>query len=135
MGVHISVSCVYKLACPTCHTIVIGDVGPYCGPSGVAATVRVDARFQGTIVRGLGYPSCRPSPCGPRRQFDIGDSCVRSKKQLLLFVSIFLLYINNSNIYLNAGRSIQLFHLFAIARFLHGFTVTLSEPAHRVPRD
>ena len=61
---------------------VIGDVGPYCGPSGVAATVRVDARFQGTIVRGLGYPSCRPSPCGPRRQFDIGDSCVRSKKQL-----------------------------------------------------
>ena len=76
---------------------VIGDVGPYCGPSGVAATVRVDARFQGTIVRGLGYPSCRPSPCGPRRQFDIGDSCVRSKKQLQLFVSIFfILHINNS---------------------------------------
>ena len=66
---------------------VIGYVGPYCGPSGVAATVRVDARFQGTIVRGLGYPICRPSPCGPRRQFDIGDSCVCSNKQLQLFGS------------------------------------------------
>ena len=72
---------------------VIGDVGPYCGPSGVAATVRVDARFQGTIVRGLGYPSCRPSPCGPRRQFDIGDSCVRSKKQLQLFGSCIYIFI------------------------------------------
>ena len=73
--------------------IVIGDVGPYCGPSGVAATVCVDARFQGTIVRGLGYPSCRPSPCGPRRQFDIGDSCVRSKKQLQLFGSCIYIFI------------------------------------------
>ena len=42
---------------------------PLCGPSGV-----VDARFQGTIGRGRRPPHCRQNPCGPRRQFDIGDS-------------------------------------------------------------
>ena len=82
-----------RVECRFLPPSVIGDVGPYCGPSGVAATVRVDARFQGTIVRGLGYPSCRPSPCGPRRQFDIGDSCVRSKKQLQLFGSCIYIFI------------------------------------------
>ena len=74
-----------RVDCRFLQPSVIGYVGPYCGPSGVVATVRVDARFQGTIVRGLGYSICRPSPCGPRRQFDIGDSCVRSKKQLRVF--------------------------------------------------
>ena len=40
---------------------VIGDVGgPYWNPSGVAATVRVDARFQGTIVRELRLPLLSP---------------------------------------------------------------------------
>ena len=44
------------------------------------------------------------------------------EEAVAIVVSIFLFYNNNSNIYLNAGRSIQLFPSFAIARFLHGFT-------------
>ena len=62
---------------------------PLCGPPGVAATVLVDARFQGTNVRGFDYPSCRQSPCGPRRQFDSGG-----------FPCCSLLYSKMLNIYL-----------------------------------
>ena len=129
-----------RVDCRFLQPSVIGDVGPYCGPSGVVAIVRVDARFQGTIVRGLGYPSCRPSPCGPRRQFDIGDCCVRSKKQLQVFGSciytLFQLLNNTKYIYISKRRPVDsTVPSCAVARLRHGFTVTLSEPARSVSRD
>ena len=66
---------------------------PLSGPCGVATTVRVDARFQGTVVRGFDYPICRRSPCGPRRQFDIGGFPVSVKVQSKLRVVFILLLI------------------------------------------
>ena len=72
------------------------DSGPRAlrGLSGVATTVRVDARFQGTVVRKRRSPHCRRSPLpDPDGSATSAVSCVRYKLQskVLRVVSIFLL--------------------------------------------
>ena len=92
----------------------------------------MDARFQGTIVRGLGYPICRRSPCGPRRQFDIGDYlCHKQHSQMFgsciyIFISIIKTIVT---IYLNAGRSQ---YCSIVARLRGFFTDSLSHSVDRL---
>ena len=101
---------------------------PLSGPSGVAATVRVDARFQGTIVRELRLPLLSPEFLRTQtavRHRRVPVSILRSSCKCLEVVSISLFSISKTIVttYLNAGRTFPLFHRCAVAR-LYGFTVT-----------
>ena len=118
---------------------VIGDVGPLLWPfrscrhcscrCSIPGNYRTGASTTPPVARVLADPDGSSTSAIP-------VSVLRSSCSCLEVVSIFLFNSKTIvNLYLNAGRSIQLFHRCAVARSLHGLTVTSSGPARSVSKD
>ena len=108
------------------------------GPSGVAATIRVDARLGNCRTRA----SSTPPVAGVRCQTPTADrqsaaSCVRHTlpSKMLIVVFIFLLNNSKTQIYLNERRPIAYTVHRCALRGFHGITVTSYRPPPSVSKD
>ena len=116
-------SCSSPCRKPVTPTICNRESWPLSGPSGGCPHCSCRCSISGNCRTRLWLPLCRRSPCGPRRQFDIGGFPVSVKVQsklccIYLFINTILRHTDLNE------RPAHILFIDARWAGFHGFTVT-----------